>query len=133
MSMFPAVLDRISEIMVRDVAKVGLSDNLTSAAKLMHERGIGSVVVVDNDRVVGIVTERDFVRCARNACDPQKTTVADVMSRPVVTCSPDSKIVDAFVLMRKYNVHHLPIVEKDNRLVGIVTLRDLITVGKLIL
>ena len=131
--MFPRILDQIEEIMNKEVATAKSSDLLVNAAKTMLERKIGCVVVVDQEKVVGIVTESDLVRCAASGHDPNRTLVKDITKSPAVTCTPQAPVEEAYAHMRRNNIRHLPIVEKEGTLVGIVTMKDLISYGKLIL
>jgi CBS domain-containing protein len=131
--MFPRILDQIQEIMNKQVVTAKLDDPLVAAAKTMLERKIGCVVVVEQEKVVGILTEGDLVRCAASGHDPNRTVVKDIMKGPPVTCGPEARIEEAYALMRRNNIRHLPIVDKDDVLVGIVTMKDLISFGKLIL
>jgi len=131
--MFPRILDQIEEIMNKEVATAKPDDHLVDAAKTMLERKIGCVVVVEGEKVVGIVTESDLIRCAASGFDPNHKLVKDVMNSPPVTCTPQAPVEEAYAHMRKNNIRHLPIVGEDGALVGIVTMKDLISFGKLIL
>jgi CBS domain-containing protein len=131
--MFPRILDQIEEIMNKEVATAKPDDHLVDAAKTMLERKIGCVVVVEREKVVGIVTESDLIRCAASGFDPNRKLVKDVMNSPPVTCTPEAPVEEAYAHMRKNNIRHLPIVDEDGALVGIVTMKDLISFGKLIL
>ena len=131
--MFPRILDQIEEIMSKEVATAKPDDYLVAAAKTMLERKIGCVVVVEREKVVGIVTESDLVKCAASGHDPNRTLVKEVMKSPAVTCTPQAPVEEAYAHMRKNNIRHLPIVDKDGAIVGIVTMKDLISFGKLIL
>jgi CBS domain-containing protein len=131
--MFPRILDQIEEIMSKEVATAKPDDPLVTAAKTMLERKIGCVVVVDQEKTVGIVTESDLVRCAASGHDPNRTLVKDMMRSPPVTCTPQAPVEEAYAHMRRNSIRHLPIVDRDGRLVGIVTMKDLISYGKLIL
>jgi CBS domain-containing protein len=131
--MFPRILDQIEEIMSKEVATARSDDYLVDAAKTMLQRKIGCVVVVEREKVIGIMTESDLVRCTASGFDPSRTHVKDVMSSPPVTCTPQAPVEEAYAHMRKNNIRHLPIVGKDGTLVGIVTMKDLISFGKLIL
>jgi CBS domain-containing protein len=131
--MFPRILDQIEEIMNKEVATAKPDDQLVVAAKTMLERKIGCVVVVERERTVGIVTESDLVKCAASGHDPNRTLVKDIMRSPAVTCTPQAPVEEAYAHMRKNNIRHLPIVDKDGAVVGIVTMKDLISFGKLIL
>ena len=131
--MFPKVLDQIEEIMNKEVGTAKPDDHLVDAAKTMLARKIGCVVVVERERVVGMVTESDLVGCAASGHDPNHMLVKDIMKSPPVTCTPQAPVEEAYAHMRRNNIRHLPIVDKSDRLVGIVTMKDLVTFGKLIL
>lgn len=131
--MFPRILDEIQEIMTKPVTTAKPDDLLVSVAKIMLERKIGCVVVVEGDKPVGIVTESDLIKCAALGHDPNRTPVKDVMSEQPVTCAPQTRIEEAYALMRRNQIRHLPIVEDKHNIVGIVTMKDLVSMGKLIL
>lgn len=130
--MFPRILNQIQEIMTKPVAMANPDDPLITAAKTMFERKIGCVVVVNQGKVVGIVTEGDLVKCAALGHDPNHTLVRDIMKSSPVTCNPEAPIEEAYAHMRRNHIRHLPIVDQG-ALVGIVTMKDLVSVGKLIL
>jgi CBS domain-containing protein len=132
-NMFPRILDQIQEIMNKEVATAKPDDCLVDAAKTMLQRKIGCVVVVEREKTIGIVTESDLVRCAASGLDPSCMLVKDVMRSPPVTCTPQAPVEEAYAHMRRNNIRHLPIVDKGDTLVGIVTMKDLISFGKLIL
>jgi CBS domain-containing protein len=131
--MFPKILDQIEEIMNKQVATATPDDPLVTAARTMLDRKIGCVVVVEREKVVGIVTESDLVKCAALGHDPNHTLVKEIMKSSPVTCTPEARVEEAYAHMRRNNIRHLPIVDKDRTLVGIVTMKDLISYGKLIL
>jgi len=131
--LFPDILNEVKEIMVTEVVTITPDQSVTEAARLMEEKRIGSVIVVENNKVVGIITERDFLRLAAAGYDAKTTKVEDGMTKPPVVCEPSMKIADAYSLMRNRRVRHLPVVGKNGQLVGIVGFRDLITHGRLIL
>lgn len=96
------------------------------AARAMENNRIGAVMVVDKGRVVGIVTDRDLsIKLIGQEKDPKSTPLKEIMSTPVATLSPKNTHEDAIKLMIDTNVRRIPLVE-DDRLVGIVTLDDLI-------
>ena len=106
------------------VVKVSADDTLHRAAELMVELRIGSVVVVEDDRPIGIITERDCVRLTAKAQEAD-AKAREVMTTPVITCESSKKVTEAFVIMAENKVNHLPITE-NGRLVGIVASRDLL-------
>jgi len=107
------------------VVSIGAGEAVLAAASLMNERSIGGLVVTDDERVVGIFTERDILRrvvAARK--DPATTLVRDVMTSPVACCRPDTNLAECRSVMTEQRIRHLPVVERE-RLCGIVTIGDL--------
>lgn len=118
----------VNEIMRRSVTIVSPDDSLADAAKKMHEEDIGSLVVVKGRKIVGIITERDFVRITASRVDVKKVKVKEFMSKPVITCGPKDSIFEVALRMQKERVGHFPVVEKG-KLVGIITSSDLVWYG----
>lgn len=93
---------------------------------MMKQCDIGMLPVCDGKRLVGCITDRDLaVRATAEACDPLKTRVKDVMTPNVFWCYDDQNIEDAAQLMEEKQVRRLPIINRDKRLVGIISLGDL--------
>jgi len=119
---------KVREVMSRPVVTVGPKDAVWQALEVMISTRIGAVVVAEGERPVGILTESDVVRLlvdrGMGIVELLSVPVENVMSKPVVTCSPDEDLVDALALMLEKRVRRLPVVEND-RLVGILTERDL--------
>ena len=114
----------VEETMSRTPAVINSGSTVSDAGKKMLDEDVGSLIVVDDAKIVGIITEKDIVReTTKNARDPAKTKVSEVMTRPVVTVSPETDLYDASITMTKRKIRRLP-VEKDGRLVGMVTQRD---------
>lgn len=115
---------------VRDVidgqilATIASGATAAEAARLLVLRGIGALPVVDEEALLGIVTERDLVRRVIAADrDPKATLVADVMTPDPATVTPDAAMIEAVLMMREGGFRHMPVVF-EGRLVGIVSLRD---------
>ena len=116
----------VREIMARDVLAVEPATRLLDAAGRMHERNVGAVVVVEGGRLVGIFTERDVLRrVVVPERPPGGTTVAEVMTTPVTTCSSSTRIEECAALMTDRRIRHLPVVD-DGVLGGMVTIGDLL-------
>ena len=96
-----------------------------AAVRRMAEADVGSVVVCDASRLVGIFTERDVLRLAGEGVDLDATRVADVMTRDVATVTPDTELLAAARLMGERRIRHLPVVEGENVL-GVVGIRDIL-------
>ena len=106
---------------------VALQDDVTAydAVRLMNEKKIGCLVVLQYGQVMGIITERDMLERVLEKCkNPKETRVTEIMTKRVIVGNPDMQIDEAANLMFEKNVKKLPVVE-GNRLVGLVTLTDL--------
>ena len=98
------------------------------AASLMNKHKIGALVVTDNDRVIGMFTERDILkRIVAEQREPAKTPVAEVMTSEVVCCSLDTKLDEARGAMKNRRIRHLPVVGEDGKLLGLISIGDLNT------
>jgi CBS-domain-containing membrane protein len=112
--------------MIEDVVTTKPSATVRQAAELMNLHEIGCLVVIDQEKPVGILTERDILkRVVCKSKQSQKTKVHDLMSRPLITASPHMHAGEAAKLMLERNIKKLPIVE-SGRLVGLVTITDLL-------
>ncbi len=116
--------DTLVFIMTRKVITVPAKEKVSKALDIMSKNDIGSLVVVDQDQPVGIVTERDIVRRLVKNRKTTDASVGDLMSRPLIMAEPETPSWEAFRIMLKKRIRRLPIVEKG-KLVGIVTERDL--------
>ena len=111
----------------REVATLGLDAKLIDVARTLDERGIGSIVIVDeNGGVAGIVSERDVVRTiARHGMNVLSEPVADAMTEKVVTCAEADTIEQIMSDMTSHRFRHMPVME-SGRLVGIVSIGDVV-------
>ncbi len=110
--------------------KVSPQENVRAAAKMMRDRKIAAVVVMEADKLVGIITERDMTcRVLAAGLNPDTAVARDIMTANPDTLSPDDTASDALNMMRERNYRHLPVV-KDDRVVGMVSVRDLYAVYK---
>ncbi|MBE6496783.1 MAG: CBS domain-containing protein [Methanobrevibacter sp.] len=119
----PASRLHISSVMVKDVFTVPKTMQLEDVAKLMLDNGIGSVPVMDDEKMVGIVSKADFVTLATGIAF-DKITVKEIMSKKLVTVSPTERIVHARRQMLEAHVGRVPVVD-DDELVGMITSKDL--------
>jgi CBS domain-containing protein len=127
----PAEEIKIADVMTPNVITCKPNDTIVDAARKMAQYNIGSVVVVDEKGViVGILTEGDIVRrVVARGLDPSKTLVGDVMTRNPVTIFSDASLVAAADLMKRKGIGHLPVVDNDGRLVGIITRTDIVRIA----
>jgi len=115
----------LREVMIPNPATLSSSSSVTDAARCMKEQDIGDVLVLDNDRLCGVVTDRDIVvRSIAAGHDPDSTALGEICSADLVGLSPDDTVDDAVRIMRERAVRRLPVVEAG-RPVGIVSLGDL--------
>ena len=115
----------LRDIMTQKPVTVQTTDAVVAAARSMRDGNIGDVVVLEGDRIHGILTDRDMVvRGVAEGRDPARTTVGEICSGELTTLSPDDTIEDAEKLMRDRAIRRLPVV-KGGRPVGIVSLGDL--------
>jgi CBS domain-containing protein len=117
--------ENVGKIMKKPVVTIRPDESARRAAQLMEEKRIGSVVVVEDNQPIGIITERDFVRIAADG-HHWDARVGEVMTTPPITCESSKKVTDAFVIMAVNKIDHLPITE-NGKLVGVVASRDLLT------
>ena len=118
-------MQRIGDLMTRDVLAVAPEDTLGEAAQKMVERGVGSAVVTDFGRLIGILTERDLMRATAGRTHSSEARVREWMTAEPVTASPDTPADEAARLMVAGGFHHLPVTEAE-RPIGVVGLRMVI-------
>jgi CBS domain-containing protein len=115
----------IKDVMKTDPITIDADEPVTEAAKVMRDADIGDVIVLDDDQVCGILTDRDItVRLVAEGRDPSATKLGELCSRDVVSLTPDDSVGGAVRLMSEKAIRRLPVLEGD-RPVGIVSLGDL--------
>jgi CBS domain-containing protein len=115
---------RVRDAMTPNPTSVSSSTTVADAARLLGAEDVGSLPVVDGDRLVGVLTDRDIVlRVVREGRDPAATTVADVASRELETARPEQPLDEALRVMARRQVRRLPVLE-GGRLVGILAQAD---------
>ncbi len=116
----------VRDVMTRGVETIAPTDSLRTAAQKMSALDIGPLPVVEGERVVGMVTDRDItVRATAEGLDPHSTRVRDVMSTEVVSCHEDQDVGQAAQMMRDKQIRRLVVLDRQGRLAGIVALGDL--------
>lgn len=120
---------QVQDLMTHDVTTVHPEESLAKAARLMADLDIGVLPVEDDDRLIGMVTDRDLaVRGLAQGCGP-KTQVREVMTPDVKYCYADQDIEDIAANMADIQVRRLPVLNRDKRLVGILALCDIAVSG----
>ncbi|MBA2360828.1 MAG: CBS domain-containing protein [Actinobacteria bacterium] len=115
----------IRDLMTENPRTVGANQTVIEAAQAMRDDDVGLVPVVEGDRLVGTLTDRDIaIRVVAEGQDPRSTTVREVASTDLVTVDPQQELGEALRLMAQHQVRRLPVVEEDGRLVGIVAQAD---------
>ncbi len=115
----------IREIMTTDIASAELDTTLEEVAQMMKDEDVGAIPVVDEDELVGIVTDRDIViRCIAEGKDPAETHVEDVLTEELHTIHPDADAAEAARLMAEKQIRRLPVVE-DGELLGVISIGDI--------
>ncbi len=116
----------VKNVMAKPVITVDKNNSVFEAARVMSEKGVGSIVVTDKGKPVGITTERDVLqRVVAKGLDASKVKMKDIMSKPLITINGNMPIINAIRIMEKNKVRRLLVLEKG-KLVGIVTQRDLL-------
>ena len=115
-------------MLAKDLMKTSLvtlppSEPVYKAAKLMKEHNIGSILVIDAGKLVGIFTERDLVRLVADG-NPLDISIGDVMTKDLVTAKPDDPAITVICRMAEHNIRHVPVIDDEGKPVGIISGRD---------
>ncbi len=117
---------QVAEVMVRDVLTIDATAPIVEAARRMRQGNVGSLPVVADGRLIGMVTDRDLiVRAIADGVDPSSARVGDFTTRDPVCVRPDTGVDEAMEAMSECQIGRLPVVDADNRVIGIVTLSSL--------
>ncbi len=117
----------VKDVMNSDVKTIGSKSSVQEAAKVMDRFRIGSLIIVKDEELIGIVTERDIMtKVVAESKDVVKTSIGNIMTKDVVMIKPDADIEEAAELMIKHHIKKLPVVF-DNQLIGIITSMDIVT------
>jgi CBS domain-containing protein len=120
-------MEQIRKLMFVKPRTVKIGDSVADAAKLMKGEETGIAPIVEDGRLIGVVTDHDItVRVVAEGRDPQTTKVEEVASRELVTIDPEMTLDDALDVMAHHDVRRLPVIEEDGTLVGIVAHADVL-------
>jgi CBS domain-containing protein len=118
-------LAKIRDLMTSNPRRLESGSNASEAARLMRDEDVGLIPVVEGERLVGTVTDRDIaLRVVAEGKTAESTTVGEIASREIVTIDPQQDLDEALRLMARHQVRRLPVVEGDGTLVGIVAQAD---------
>ena len=110
----------------REVATIGPDATLSEAVAKLGEKRIGALPVVENDQVIGIISERDVIYCLRDrGADVLQWQVSRVMTAPAITAEPSMSVMTAMAMMTQRRIRHLPVLQRGE-LAGIVSIGDLV-------
>lgn len=116
----------LKNVMTHEVEVIAPEATLQEAAEKMRRLNIGPLPVCDGEHLLGMLTDRDItVRAVAEGCDPKTTTVREAMTPDIAYCFEDQEVHDAAQIMEQYQIRRLLILNRDKRLVGIVSLGDL--------
>jgi CBS domain-containing protein len=108
------------------VLSIGREASVLDAARLMNEHKVGSLLVMHSGGLIGIITERDILERVVGPClHPAQTAVHEVMTTEVVCCQPHTTLDEARGVLKNRRIRHLPVVDDDNRLHGLISIGDL--------
>ena len=107
---------------------VECDDNVFKALEIMAEANISAVMVEEDNKIVGIFTERDYSRkCELKGLSAKETSVRSMMTEKMITVTPETTVDQCMGLMKQYHIRHLPVVEND-KMVGMISMRDVVDV-----
>jgi CBS domain-containing protein len=115
---------RVSEIMTKAAVIDEAGDTLVEAARKMWKQQTGSLLVLDGEDLVGIITERDILKAVATGASLEQARISEVMTKDVITVGPGTKLREAAKIMAEKWIRHLPVVDAG-RLVGVISQRDL--------
>lgn len=118
---------QVSEIMTRTPVSIQVGTSIVEVAKVMKTYRISSVIVLEDGQLAGILTVDDIVRLAvAVGLDLEKTLIEDIMTRDVVSISPDRDVTDVMSLFSEFEIRQVPVVDEAKKLVGFITLKDVL-------
>ena len=124
--MLSNVWTKVKDVASRETVVVPPQTSLRVAAEVMATQGIGAVVVATDRKVVGILSERDVVTALAVGADPDEATAAGAMSADVISVRPDDTLYDAAVDMLDLGIRHVPVLNEQGSVLGMVSVRDLL-------
>jgi CBS domain-containing protein len=120
----------IKDVMTSEPCTIDAGKSVAYAAKMMRDEDVGLAPIVEDDKLIGMLTDRDIaIRVVAEGRNPDQVTVGEVASKQVLTIDPQQDLDEALRIMAKHQVRRLPVVEEDGRLVGIVAQADVAREG----
>jgi CBS domain-containing protein len=120
----------IKDVMTSDPCAIDAGKSVAYAAKMMRDEDVGLAPIVEGDKLIGMLTDRDIaIRVVAEGRNPDQVTVSEVASKQVVTIDPQQDLDEALRIMAKHQVRRLAVVEEDGKLVGVVAQADVAREG----
>jgi CBS domain-containing protein len=120
----------IKDVMTSNPCSIDAEKSVAYAAKMMREEDVGLAPIVEGDKLIGMLTDRDIaIRVVAEGRNPDQVKVADVASKQVVTIDPQQDLDEALRIMAKHQVRRLAVLEADGKLVGVVAQADIAREG----
>ena len=120
----------IKDVMTSDPCTIDADKSVAYAAKMMRDEDVGLAPIVEGDKLIGMLTDRDIaIRVVAEGRNPDQVTVSEVASKQVVTIDPQQDLDEALRIMAKHQVRRLAVVEEDGKLVGVVAQADVAREG----
>jgi CBS domain-containing protein len=117
---------KVKDAMHKGVTWVGPDAKISELAKMMRDEGIGSIPIGENDRLIGMVTDRDIaIKGFADGKDVSAMTARDVMTGPILYCRAEEELDDAARIMEDHQVRRLPVIDENKRMVGMLSVGDI--------
>jgi len=117
----------VKELMIKNVISVESSDSLQNVAKKLYLKRVGSAIVMENDKPVGIITNRDIVNCIGSFDMSLESPASKIMSSPLIYVHPDESIIEVAEIMTSKNIRKIPVIV-NNEVLGIISASDLVVI-----
>ena len=117
----------VKELMIKNVISVESSDSLQNVAKKLYLKRVGSAIVMENDKPVGIITNRDIVNCIGSFDMSLESPASKIMSSPLIYVHPDESIIKVAEIMTSKNIRKIPVIV-NNKVLGIISASDLVVI-----
>jgi CBS domain-containing protein len=121
---------KVNQVMHQGVRSAYPNTPIKELAKLMRQNDVGAIPIGENDRLIGMVTDRDIVcRCVAAGLDPTTAIASDVMSKGVIFCLTDQDVDHAARIMERKHIRQLPVINSERRMIGMLSLGDVYHAG----
>ena len=120
---------KVCDAMTKKPEVISPDISLINASKKMLVGDVGSLIVKKDDKLVGVITEKDIVKAISNNLNPQITKVSKIMSTQLFTVDPKTDLYDAMVKMNKEDVRRMPVISSNGKLIGLLTMKDILKIS----